>query len=61
MTFHVSLVLWLFYFRVLVSDVERFMSEAPTVMWHIPHKFSKQMSEKSTIVSSDCENAIVYH
>ena len=35
-----------FYFRVLVSHVERFMSDAPTVMWHIPHKFSKQMSEK---------------
>ena len=52
MTFHVSIVLWyFFYFRVLVSHVERFMSDAPTVMWHIPHKFSKQMSEKSTTIS----------
>ena len=50
-----------FYFRVLVSHVERFMSDATTVMWHIPHKFSKEMSEKSTTVSSDCVNAIVYH
>ena len=51
----------IFLFRVLVSHVERFMSDATTVMWHIPHKFSKEMSEKSTTVSSDSVNAIVYH
>ena len=37
--------------RVLVTYFKAFAPLAKAVTWHIPHQFSKEMSEKSEVVS----------
>ena len=42
--------MFLIIYRILATNMESFSAE-PDVVWHIPHRYSREMSEKSTVVS----------
>ena len=37
--------------RILVTHLDFFKEYSDVVVWHIPHEYSQEMTEKSTIVS----------
>ena len=41
-----------FIFRIVVQHLDEFKNNASEVTWHIPSKFTKEMSMKSEVVSN---------
>ena len=50
------IVLYTCFYRVLVQLHSSYQNQKDLVTWHIPSKFSQEMSTKSTVVSTYIHN-----